>query len=103
MNINTGAGTIILNPPIVIGYIVPDIKGVTCDDSCDFAFDQICEDSSSPNHGVDNTRIKVMNFTNKTTDDGWNYAGEKIEYVSKNYCLLFLFSLVLFLCFFILS
>ena len=38
-SINTGAGDIVFQEPITIGYIAKDREGVTCDDSCEFAFD----------------------------------------------------------------
>lgn len=32
------------NNPITVGFIVKDREGVVCDDSCEFAFDGICDD-----------------------------------------------------------
>lgn len=48
-SINTGAGDIVFQEPITIGYIAKDREGVTCDDSCEFAFDGVCDDGSEPN------------------------------------------------------
>lgn len=47
-SINTGAGDITFDDPVTIGYIVKDREGVTCDDSCEFAFDGVCDDGSEP-------------------------------------------------------
>lgn len=48
-SIDTGAGDIVFDEPITIGYIVKDREGVVCDDSCEFAFDGVCDDGSEPN------------------------------------------------------
>jgi len=45
-SINTGAGEIVFSDPITVGFIVKDREGVVCDDSCEFAFDGICDDGS---------------------------------------------------------
>ena len=48
-SIDTGAGGITFNEPIGVGLIVTDREGVICDDSCEFAFDGVCDDGSEPN------------------------------------------------------
>ena len=48
-SIDTGAGEITFDEPITVGFIVKDREGVTCDDSCEFAFDGVCDDGSEPN------------------------------------------------------
>jgi hypothetical protein len=48
-SIDCGAGEIVFDEPITIGTIVKDREGVVCDDSCEFAFDGICDDGSEPN------------------------------------------------------
>lgn len=48
-SIDTGAGEITFDEPITIGFIVKDREGVTCDDSCEFAFDGVCDDGTEPN------------------------------------------------------
>jgi len=45
-SINTGAGTVTFDTPITVGNIVKDRAGEVCDDSCDFAFDDVCDDGS---------------------------------------------------------
>ena len=45
--INTGAGEVVFPEPVTIGYIVKDREGVVCDDSCEFAFDGICDDGTA--------------------------------------------------------
>ena len=44
--IDTGAGEIVYEEPITIGYVVKDREGVVCDDSCEFAFDDVCDDGT---------------------------------------------------------
>jgi len=44
--IDTGAGQVVLDDAITVGYIVADREGVVCDDSCEFAFDGVCDDGS---------------------------------------------------------
>lgn len=46
LSIDTGAGEVHFPTAIVVGYIVADRPGVTCDDSCEFAFDGVCDDGS---------------------------------------------------------
>ena len=48
-SIDTGAGDITFDEPITVGFIVKDREGVTCDDSCEFAFDGVCDDGTEPN------------------------------------------------------
>lgn len=44
--VDTGAGEVVFDDPITIGYVVKDREGVTCDDSCEFAFDDVCDDGT---------------------------------------------------------
>jgi len=44
--IDTGAGEVTFEDPITVGYVVKDREGVICDDSCEFAFDGVCDDGS---------------------------------------------------------
>jgi len=47
LSIDTGAGKISFNnAPITIGKIIRDREGVICDDSCEFAFDGVCDDGT---------------------------------------------------------
>lgn len=48
-SINTGAGEIVYDEPVTVGFIVKDREGVVCDDTCEFAFDGVCDDGSEPN------------------------------------------------------
>jgi hypothetical protein len=45
-SIDTGAGDVTFDNPITIGMIVKDREGVVCDDSCEFAFDGVCDDGT---------------------------------------------------------
>eukprot|EP01006_Ploeotia_vitrea_P031669 TRINITY_DN63986_c0_g1_i1.p1 TRINITY_DN63986_c0_g1~~TRINITY_DN63986_c0_g1_i1.p1 ORF type:complete len:941 (+),score=55.61 TRINITY_DN63986_c0_g1_i1:73-2895(+) len=48
LSIDTGAGRISFdNVPVAIGFIVKDREGVICDDSCEFAFDGVCDDGTN--------------------------------------------------------
>lgn len=47
LSIDTGAGKISFdNVPVSVGFIVRDREGVVCDDSCEFAFDGVCDDGT---------------------------------------------------------
>ena len=48
VSIDTGAGEIRLSSGTTIGSVVKDRDGVTCDDSCEYAFDGVCDDGSEP-------------------------------------------------------
>jgi hypothetical protein len=40
-----------IDPPITIAKIIPDIDGIVCDNSCEFANDGVCDDSNlNPNY-----------------------------------------------------
>ena len=45
-SINTGAGEVSFENPITVGMVVKDREGVVCDDSCEFAFDGVCDDGT---------------------------------------------------------
>ena len=45
-SVDTGAGDVTFDNPITIGMIVKDREGVVCDDSCEFAFDGVCDDGT---------------------------------------------------------
>jgi hypothetical protein len=44
--IDTGAGEVVFDEPITVGFVVKDREGVVCDDSCEFAFDDVCDDGT---------------------------------------------------------
>jgi hypothetical protein len=46
-SIDTGAGEILFDNPVTVANVYRDIPGVTCDDSCEFAFDGVCDDGSN--------------------------------------------------------
>ncbi len=48
--IDTGAGEVIFLEPITVGFIVKDREGVVCDDSCEFAFDDVCDDGTESDY-----------------------------------------------------
>eukprot|EP01034_Spumella_vulgaris_P024123 gene24123-30433_t len=52
-SIDTGAGEVTFPEPVTVGYIVKDRSDVVCDDSCKFAFNDVCDDDlqlSANNH-----------------------------------------------------
>jgi hypothetical protein len=51
-SIDTGAGEITFDNPITVGFIVKDREGFTCDDSCEFAFDGVCDEGTSNESSV---------------------------------------------------
>jgi len=70
-SIDTGAGDIVFDEPITVGYIVKDREGVVCDDSCEFAFDGVCDDGSEPND-----QYYYENYNNYMDDDFGGFYGE---------------------------
>jgi hypothetical protein len=76
-SIDTGAGFITFDSPVTIGYIIKDREGVVCDDSCEFAFDGVCDDGSEPND-----EYYYQNYFNYMDDDmgGFYYEGEYGEF-----------------------
>lgn len=70
-SIDTGAGEIVFDEPITIGYVVKDREGVTCDDSCEFAFDGVCDDGSEPND-----QYYYQHYNNYQDDDLGGFYGE---------------------------
>lgn len=42
-SIDTGAGKLVFDIPIVVAHIIKDRVGVVCDDTCEFAFDGVCD------------------------------------------------------------
>jgi hypothetical protein len=70
-SIDTGAGEVTFAEPITVGYIVKDREGVTCDDSCEFAFDGVCDDGTEPND-----QYYYQNYNNYMDDDLGGFYGE---------------------------
>jgi hypothetical protein len=48
--IDTGAGEVVFDDPVTVGFIVKDREGVVCDDTCEFAFDGVCDDGSEDSY-----------------------------------------------------
>jgi len=69
--LNTGAGEIIFDVPVTIGYVVKDREGVVCDDSCEFAFDGTCDDGSESEYYYYDTYYSYQD------DDLGGYYGDK--------------------------
>merc|ERR1719487_446319 len=46
VGVDTGAGLVTYNTPVVVANVIEDREGVVCDDSCDFAFDGVCDDGT---------------------------------------------------------
>ena len=76
-SIDTGAGEVTFDNPVTVGYIVQDREGVVCDDSCEFAFDGVCDDGTEPND-----EYYYQNYFNYMDDNmgGFYYDGEYGEY-----------------------
>jgi len=49
-SIDTGAGEVAFEEPVTIGFVVKDREGVVCDDSCEFAFDGVCDDGTTTDY-----------------------------------------------------
>jgi hypothetical protein len=49
-SIDTGAGEVNFEFPITIGKIYKDREGVVCDDSCEYAFDGVCDDGTETDY-----------------------------------------------------
>lgn len=43
LSIDTGAGEIIFDSPIAVATVIDNKIGVVCDDTCEFAFDGVCD------------------------------------------------------------
>jgi len=69
--IDTGPGEITFDEPITIGYIVKDREGVVCDDSCEFAFDGVCDDGTEEESYYENEYYGYY-----LDDDMGGYYGE---------------------------
>jgi hypothetical protein len=76
-SIDTGAGEVTFDNPVTVAYIVQDREGVVCDDSCEFAFDGVCDDGTEPND-----EYYYQNYFNYMDDNmgGFYYDGEYGEY-----------------------
>jgi len=70
-SVDTGAGEIVFDEPITVGYIIKDREGVVCDDSCEFAFDGVCDDGSEPND-----QYYYQNYNNYMDDDLGGFYGD---------------------------
>jgi hypothetical protein len=70
-SIDCGAGDVVFEEPITVGYVVKDREGVHCDDSCEFAFDGVCDDGSEPND-----QYYYQNYNKYQDDDLGGFYGE---------------------------
>ena len=52
--VDTGGGEVVFEEPITVGWVVKDREGVVCDDTCEFAFDGVCDDGTESGHDHDN-------------------------------------------------
>lgn len=71
--LDTGAGEITYDEPITLGYIVKDREGVVCDDSCEFAFDGVCDDGSESEY---NYEYEYGSYYEDDDQGGYYSAGE---------------------------
>jgi hypothetical protein len=74
-SIDTGAGDIVFDEPITVGFVVQDREGVVCDDSCEFAFDGVCDDGTDPND-----MFYFENYNNSMDDDLGGFYGEPEDF-----------------------
>jgi hypothetical protein len=70
-SIDTGAGVIEFDEPVTVGQIIKYREGVVCDDSCEFAFDGVCDDGSEPND-----QYYYEHYGNYEDDDFGGFYGE---------------------------
>ena len=47
--VDSGAGEVIFEKPIVVATVVKEPDGDICDDSCEWALDGVCDDGTQPN------------------------------------------------------
>ena len=69
-SLDTGAGNVEFDTPIIVGYVVKDREGVVCDDTCEFAFDGVCDD------GTENEYYEDYGYED---DDQGGYYEDKDE------------------------
>lgn len=69
--IDSGAGEVVFDEPITVGFIVKDREGVVCDDSCEFAFDGVCDDGTESEY-----YYYYANYGYYMDDDLGGYYGE---------------------------
>jgi hypothetical protein len=79
--LDTGAGEIVFDEPITIGYIVKDREGDVCDDSCEFAFDGICDDGSVNDYTLDDVTA-CMRGTDCTDCGGVDTTNNSVNAVT---------------------
>lgn len=77
---DTGAGEIVYDDPITVGYIVKDREGVVCDDSCEFAFDGVCDDGTESEY-----YYYYAYYGYYMDDDLGGYYGEEYGYAYDDY------------------
>jgi hypothetical protein len=51
--IDSGAGEVIFDKPIIVATVEKEPEGDICDDSCEWALDGICDDGTTPNESDD--------------------------------------------------
>jgi len=78
--LDTGAGEIVYEEPITIGYVVKDREGVVCDDSCEFAFDGVCDDGTESEY-----YYYYAYYGYYMDDDLGGYYGEVYGYAYDDY------------------
>jgi len=78
--LDTGAGEIVYEDPITIGFVVKDRDGVICDDSCEFAFDGVCDDGTESEY-----YYYYAYYGYYMDDDLGGYYGESYGYAYDDY------------------
>jgi len=80
--VDTGAGEVTFDDPITIGYIVKDREGVVCDDSCEFAFDGVCDDGTTTDYYYYYEQYGYYqddDFGGSYYYEGYDYEGEEFD------------------------
>jgi hypothetical protein len=75
-SIDTGAGVIDFDFPYVVGNVVKDREGVVCDDSCEFAFDGICDDGTETDYYE---YYEEYGYYQDDDEGGYYYVGDDKE------------------------
>jgi hypothetical protein len=80
-SIDTGAGEIVFDAPVIVGYIVKDRDGVICDDSCEFSLDGVCDDGTL----TDDDYYYYYDYDDDNDQNANGYYGNQGPYAPLSY------------------
>ena len=87
-SVDCGAGAVIFDEPVTIGLAVKDRAGEVCDDSCDYAFDDVCDDGSESNYSDDwNYMDDDWKSWGSSEADDWGDYYQTDDYFQMSGCL----------------